>query len=196
MLDRLHRQHRDPEQPVGIGLAVIGQPAVVGAAQRARQFGIVHRAGEQPHARIEKGRVDAVEIHVGDALVRIEPAGAALLVFHFGRFDLALARPDPADPAHALLAAEQLPLDVELFLAGLGIDHQPRRPVAEFRVHVVVPEVERLQDVPIGIDDVVGADHRELLRIDLLRHRSAPRLRRTSRMSFRMPNAGLRVTGG
>ncbi len=175
MLDRLHRHHRDAEQPVRVGLAVIGEPAVVGAAQRARQLRVVHRAGEQPHARIKKGGVDAVEVHVGDALVRVEPAGAALIVFHLGRLDRALARPDTADPAHALLAAEQLALDVELLGAGRGIDDKPRRPVAEFGVHVFVPEIERLQDVPIGIDDVIGAGHRDSLRSGpiRLRHRSA-----------------------
>ncbi len=164
VLDRLHRHHRDPEQPVRVRLAVIGEPAVVGAAQRARQLGVVHRAGEQPHARIEERGVDAVEVHVGDALMRIEPAGAALVVFHLGRLDRALARADAADPAHALLAAEQLALDVELFGAGRGVDNEPRRPVAELRVHVFVPEIERLQDVPIGIDDVIGAGHRDTLR--------------------------------
>src|SRR5438552_895334 len=35
-LDRLHRQHRDPEEAFGVGLAIIGEPAVVGAAHRAR----------------------------------------------------------------------------------------------------------------------------------------------------------------
>src|SRR5439155_5261954 len=36
---------------------------------------------------------------------------------------------------------------------------QPRRPVAKGRVHVIVPEIERLKDVTVGVDDVVGAAH-------------------------------------
>src|SRR5262249_19003858 len=48
----------------------------------------------------------------------------------------------------------------QLFLAGLVVDDQPRRAVAELGIHVVVPEVERLQDMTIGVDDVVDAAHR------------------------------------
>jgi hypothetical protein len=32
VINRLHWQHRDAEQPVGIGFAVIGEPPVLGAA--------------------------------------------------------------------------------------------------------------------------------------------------------------------
>ena len=66
---------------------------------------------------------------------------------------------DPADAAHALLAAEQLLLDREPLLAGLVVDDQPRRPVAVLRVHVFVPQIERLEDVAVGVDHVVGAGH-------------------------------------
>src|SRR3954452_22910834 len=91
--------------------------------------------------------------------MRVEPTGPALLVFHLRGLDLALPRANAADAAHALLAAQELALDIELFLAGLRVDDEPRRAVAEFRVHVFVPEIERLQDVTIGIDHVVGAAH-------------------------------------
>ena len=40
------------------------------------------------------------------------------------------------------------------FLAVLALD-DPRRPIAEFRVHVLVPEIERLEDMTVGIDDIV-----------------------------------------
>src|SRR5205085_12475056 len=157
------------------GLAVIGEPAVVGAAQRARQRRIVHGAGEKTHARIEKGGIDPVQIHVGDALVRIEAAGAALIVFHLRRLDRALPRADAAYAAHPLLTAEQLTLDIELFLAGLRIDDEARRAVAILGIHVIVPEIERLQDVTIGVDDVIDAAH-QLSSADenpVLRHRNA-----------------------
>src|SRR6185369_14765391 len=86
-------------------------------------------------------------------------AWAALIVFHLRRLDRALPGADPADAAHPLLAAEELPLDVELFLAGLRIDDKTRRAVAILGIHVFVPEIERLQDVTIGVDDVVDAAH-------------------------------------
>src|SRR5206468_10956950 len=101
----------------------------------------------------------APEAHTRDALVRVDPPRPAVLLFQLARLDRALPRADPADPAHALLAAEHLLLDQQLFLAGFVVGDEPRRPVAEFRVHIFGPQIERLQDVPIGVDDVVGAAH-------------------------------------
>jgi hypothetical protein len=46
MRHRLHRQHRHPEQPVGVRLAVIGEPAVVGTAERGGEVGVVDGAGK------------------------------------------------------------------------------------------------------------------------------------------------------
>ena len=57
----------------------------------------MHGASKQPHAWIEKGGVDATEIHIGDALVRVEPAGAALFILQLRRLDGALPRADTAD---------------------------------------------------------------------------------------------------
>ena len=48
-------------------------------------------------------------------------------------------------------------LDEELLLPGLVVDDKPRRPVAIFRVHVVGPQIERFENVAIGVDDIVGA---------------------------------------
>jgi len=58
-LDRLHGQHGDAEQAVGVGLAVVGEPAVVGTAHRTGQAWILDRTDEQAEARIEEGRIDA-----------------------------------------------------------------------------------------------------------------------------------------
>ena len=81
-LDRLHRQHGHAEEAVGIGLAVVGEPAVVGAAHGGGQLGLLDRAGEEADARIEERGVDAVQVHVGNAGVRIEAALAAVDVLH------------------------------------------------------------------------------------------------------------------
>src|SRR5206468_4263481 len=102
-VDRLQRQHRDAEEAVRIGLAVISEPAVIGATDRGGQFRIVDRAGEEAEARIEKGGVDAVGIHVGNALVRIEPAWLAVLILH-RVVDDTLPCPDSANPPDAALA--------------------------------------------------------------------------------------------
>ena len=99
---------------------------------------IVHRTGKEAHAGVEKRGVDAVQIHVGDPLMRTEPARATLLVAHRLCRDHTLPRANAADPTHTLLAAEDLLLDEQPLLAVLVLD-EFGRPVAEGRVQVVVP---------------------------------------------------------
>src|ERR1700674_676622 len=119
----------------------------------------MNSAGEEAEARIQEDSVDTVGIHIGDALVRIEPAGLAVLVRHRVGLDDALPRADPADPADADPAvADRVLLDDEPLLAVLPLD-DPRRPVAKRRVDVFVPKIERLEDVTLGIDDVVSTTH-------------------------------------
>ena len=74
--------------------------------------------------------------------------------------DDALPGADRAGAAEpGLGAAEHLLLDDQALLA-VGVLDQPGRPVAEVRVDVTVPEVERLEHMTVGIDNVVGAAHR------------------------------------
>src|SRR5229473_762505 len=113
----------------------------------------MNSAGEEAEARIKEDGVDTVGIHVGDALVRVKPAGFAVLVRHRVGLDDALPRADPADPADADAAVtDRMLLDDEPLLAVLAFD-DPRRPVAKRRVDVFVPKIERLEDVTVGIDD-------------------------------------------
>src|SRR5436309_1319406 len=157
-IDRLHRQHGDAEETVRVRLAVIGEPAVVRAADGGGERRILDGAGEESDARIEEGGVDAVEVHVGDARVRIEAALAPIDVLHRLVFDLALPRADRADHAEALLAAEHLTLDVQALLA-IRVAHDPRRAIAELGIDVLVPDVDGLEHVTVGVDDVVGSRH-------------------------------------
>src|SRR5208282_6738238 len=132
-VDRLQWQHRDTEQAVRIGLAIIGEPAVVGATRRSGELRVMYGAGEQAEARIKEGGIDAVQIHIGDALVRIEPTGLTVLVCHRVALDDTLPRADRADPADAELSVtDGVLLDDEPLLAVLALD-DPRRPVAELR---------------------------------------------------------------
>src|SRR3984893_18646167 len=94
----------------------------------------------------------------GRRLCGSKPPGAPLLVAHLFGGDHALSPPAPADAAHPLLAAEDLILDQEALLAVL-VDDELWRPVAEGRVHIVIPERHRLQDMAIGSDDVVRTGH-------------------------------------
>jgi len=131
--------HCGTEQPIRIGLAIVGEPAVVGATGRSGKLRIVDRAGKQPEAWIEKGGIDAVGIHVGDPLVRIEPAWLAVLVFHRIGGDDALTRTDRANGADAALAgADRVLRYNEPFPAVFALD-DARRPIAEFGIHILIP---------------------------------------------------------
>ena len=91
--------------------------------------------------------------------MRIEPTGLAVLVRHRVALDDTLPRANGADPADAALAvADRVLLHNEPLFAVLLLD-DPRRPVAKARVYILVPKIQRLEDVPVGVDDVVSATH-------------------------------------
>src|SRR5213078_5311661 len=50
----------------------------------------------------------------------------------------------------------------EPLLAAVALG-DARRAVAKRRVDVIAPQIERLEDVTIGIDDIVGATHTRFL---------------------------------
>ena len=144
------------EQTVWVGAAIIGEPAVVAAADRRGQCRLVNRTRKQSEARVEEGRVDAVRVHIGDALVRIEAAGLAVLVLHRVGGDDALTRPDPTDTADAALGgADRMLLDDKTLLAVFAL-YDTRRAIAEIGIHVEIPQVEWFEDVAVGVDDVIG----------------------------------------
>ena len=156
--DRLHRQHRDPEQPVGVRLAIIREPAVVGAAHRGGQFGVLDRAGEQTEAWVEERGVDPVEVHVHDAGVGIEAALAPVGVFQAVEPDLALPDADRPQAADAARITQQLAFDGEPFLAVV-VDDEPRPAFPERGLDIVVPQRERLENVAVGVDGFIGPCH-------------------------------------
>ena len=111
---------------------------------------------DQAERRIEKGGVDPVHVHVGHALVRIEPAGTALAVLHRVVDDDAVARPDRPGDAQPLRAADN-PIPDQQALLAVRVGDQPGCPVAKFRIDVLVPQVERLENMRVRIDDIVLA---------------------------------------
>src|SRR6185503_9205992 len=95
--------------------------------------------------------------------MRVEPARLAFLVFHRVGGDDTLPGADRAGAAEpGLGAAEHLLLDHQPLLAVLVLE-QARRPVAEARVDVAVPQIERFEHMTVGVDNVVGAAHSGLL---------------------------------
>ena len=102
---------------------------------------------------------DAVSIHVGDSLVRIEAAWLAVLVGHRIGLDHTLASADCANPADAALAiADYVLLDYEALLAVFAF-HYPRRTIAKSGIDIVIPKIERLENVAVGIDDIISSSH-------------------------------------
>src|SRR5690348_30005 len=106
---------------------------------------ILDAAERQSNARIKKGCVDAIGIHVGDASVRVEAALTALIVRHCIVADDAVTCSNRAKRAEPSAPAKRLAVDAQTFLAVL-VDEQARRPVTERGIDVVLPQIERLED--------------------------------------------------
>src|SRR5206468_9240973 len=115
-------------------------------------------AAEEAEAGIEEGGIDAVQVHVRNSSVGVEASLPALDVLHSAVVHRALPGSDPADETEALRAPQDLALDEQPFLA-VGVDDHPRRAGAVCGIDVLVPDVDRLEDVSVGVDDVVGARH-------------------------------------
>jgi hypothetical protein len=126
------------------------------------------RAVEQSQAWIEKGGIDSVSVHVGDALVWIEAAGLSFGIFERVRRNNSLPRADRPNPTDAaLLLGVGLPLiDYQSFRPAVIFD-DARCALTESRLHVSRPKVERLKDMSVRINDIVGTCHHQLQRVDL-----------------------------
>ena len=90
--------------------------------------------------------------------MRVEPALLSFGIFEAVELDRALPDADRAEAADPPRIAQQLALDAEALLAVL-VDDKARPALAEFGIDVFVPEIERLEDMAVGIDDVVSASH-------------------------------------
>src|SRR6516165_3154090 len=149
--DRMQGQHGYAKQTIGVRPAVIRQPAIVRMIERMHELGVFNTAEGQADARVEERRIDAVEIHVGYALVRVEPAGFAVLVGHRVVANDTVTSAYGAERCQASAAAKSPTVDPQTLLAVL-VNKQPRRAVAERLVDVVLPQIERFEDMPVGID--------------------------------------------
>src|ERR1700749_1778988 len=115
---------------------------------------VFNAAERQSDARIKKRGIDAVGVHVRDALVRVEPAGLAVLVGHRIVAHDAIASANRAERSKALAPAKRLALDTQPLLTIL-IYKKPRRPITKTRIDVVLPQIQRLEDMAVGIDDII-----------------------------------------
>ncbi|SRR6266542_7140936 len=97
--------------------------------------------------------------------MRVEPARLAVLVFQRVGSNDALPCADAADPADANpTVTDHVLFDDEPLLAVITLD-DARRAITKLRVYVVVPQIERLEDMAIGVDHVISAGHQHALRV-------------------------------
>jgi len=94
----------------------------------------------------------------GMRLCGSNPPGLPVLILHRIGRRYPCRAPDRADPpdgraGHRRTACSSM---TSRSLAVLLLD-DPGRPVAELGIDVFVPEIERLEDVTVGIDDIVNA---------------------------------------
>src|SRR6266853_3691049 len=90
--------------------------------------------------------------------MRVEPALPSLAVLQRVIAHDAVAGANRADRPEALLAAKRLAVDAQALLAVL-IDEASRRPVTERRIDVVLPQIERLENVTVCVNHIVCQTH-------------------------------------
>ena len=148
----LEWQHRGAEQAPRIRGAVLGQPIVVGARQDHRGRRIVDRPEVEADARVEDGDVDPFEVHVAQALHRIEAAALGLLPRNLlGGIGFVHVTARCAEQAERR-GDDLLRADVHRVQSPI-VAHDARRVLAMARVQVTVPQSHRFQHVTIGVDD-------------------------------------------
>jgi len=157
------REVRDRHQPAARVAAEVGDPAVVGAAVGERELGVLELGLPQDADRgIEHGSVEVLGVeplepllHVHRAVRRtgeIGPLGAGAHVF-----DVHL--PHRAERSGEAAAREQRRAAADLqILETLVVDPDAQRAVAVRGLQVALPQVGRLEDVPVGVDRSVVAD--------------------------------------
>src|SRR5438094_453607 len=106
-----------------------------------------------------KRSTPTVGIHVDNAGVRVEPALLPFGIFEGVGLDVALPHADRAEAADPPRIAQHFAFDLKALLA-VFVDSKARPTLAELGVDVFVPEIERLQNVAVGIDNVIGPGHR------------------------------------
>ena len=116
------------------------------------------RPQRQPDTWIEERRVDAVGVHIGDAGVRVEASLAAFIVCHRIVAHDTVTGADRAECAKSPAAAKFFAIDAQTLFA-VFVNKQARRPITERPIDVVLPQIERLEDVAVGIDDIVRTTH-------------------------------------
>ena len=191
-IDGLDREHRGPAQPLRRRPAVLGAPAVVGAAAGRKQLGVAELAAEQLAADggIQDLHVDALAVHVLEPRLGAEARLARVLeALH----SLRQRRQEVGrrERVLALLGRERLALDRD----GLARAHllEPWRALPEALVDPLPPEAGGFHLVTVGVQgsaSCAGVGHGGTSRGSLHptpRRSGARRFRRAARRSRGRP---------
>ena len=139
-VDVVEREQRDADQPLRIRATEVCEPIVVGATQSRVERRVRDLGEEEAQGRIQDADVDFLEVHVAQALLRIEATRrqAAILGLR--------TRRQRARDAH-----DEAVVDDVAELAVL-VALRARGPPPEARLEILAPELRGLDHVPVGID--------------------------------------------
>ena len=90
--------------------------------------------------------------------MRVEAALLSFGIFEVIELDRTLPDANRAEAADPTGVAEQLALHAETFFT-VFIDHKARPAIVKHRIYVLVPQIERLEDVTVSIDGLIGVGH-------------------------------------
>ena len=140
-------------QAVGSVTAEVRDPVVVHAVVGQGEVGVGDfLLPQQADRGIQDRGVDAVRVKLFDARVRIVGAlGAVHVAELLGERDFARLAERRGDP-HAANHGRDLPVDLQAFPAFLVVA-QTQSPVFVLRLQVLFPQIGRLQNVAVGVDD-------------------------------------------
>ena len=159
----VERDRRDPLEALGADRALLGDPGVVGAAERLAELRVDGQLRRDEQRRIDDLEVDALLLDVAKPLLDVAHLDARDVLGLPGA-DLGARRAEAGRGAEHVAAApgearEQLILDHPEGPPRVGADDlRPARPVRGLEVRVG-ERLRALLDVPVGVDDVDGQAH-------------------------------------
>ncbi len=151
----LHRERADGLEAIGRDRAPLGDPVVVDRAGLHRERRVGDPSELEAEAGVHHRDVDPFGVEHLDPLVGIEPGRVAVLVVPaLAEVLVTLAGVPEADEP---TCGRHRVLDETLVEAGRLVPPQPDPTIPHRSGKVPLPQVGGLAQVPVGIDDVLGA---------------------------------------
>ncbi len=149
----LHRERADAAQPVRCLGGPLGEPVVVDTTARHRELGILDAPELQAETRVDDGEVDALRVEDLHPLRGVEAGRVEVLVVaalpEVVERLAGVAQPDEA------AVGGQLIVDEALVEARRLVPPEPDPAVLEVRGQPPGPQIRRLADMTVGVDDVL-----------------------------------------